>query len=121
MSINLFSETKAKQSPAMMGWLMLCLLLLSDIAFAQTGAQGDGAVPGKAGLSALQQQYQSWDTNRVDDQTAQLFVDLSRAYAGRGDKASAYRYFERYRRVKDSILLQAKNVEINKLKQDLAA
>lgn len=68
----------------------------------------------------LMQNYTTWDTNRIDDQTARLYADLSRAYAENGDKEKAYRFFERYSKIKDSLFSQSKNLEINKLKKNLA-
>jgi signal transduction histidine kinase len=68
----------------------------------------------------LMQNYATWDTSRIDDKTAQLYADLSRAYAETGDKEKAYRFFEKYSKVKDSLFSQAKDLEIHKLKQDLA-
>jgi two-component system NarL family sensor kinase len=68
----------------------------------------------------LMRDYATWDTNRIDDKTAQLYAGLSRIYAENGDKEKAYRFFEKYSKVKDSLFSQAKNLEIHKLKQDLA-
>lgn len=99
-------------------------MLMSFGARARTNPNADSmALPGmRDGISLEQliQHYRAWDTSRIDEETAGLYASLSRAYARRGDPEKAYCFFDRYSKVKDSLFFQAKNKEINKLKQDLA-
>lgn len=72
-------------------------------------------------ITGLNQRYAVWDTNRVDEETAQLYASLSGAYATAGNKQKAYLFFEHYSRIKDSLFRLAKEGEIQKLKKDVAA
>ncbi len=105
-------------------FLAALLMLLSFGVTARTNPKADSmALPGTmdaVGPEQLMQHYRAWDTSRIDDETAGLYASLSRAYAQTGDQEKAYRFFERYSRIKDSLFFQAKNQEINRLRQDLA-
>ncbi|MFA6058431.1 MAG: ATP-binding protein [Taibaiella sp.] len=104
--------------------IVFCTLLPSGIIARSNPYQSSTASSLKVGNTTnpemLMRNYATWDTNRIDDETARLYADLSRAYAETGDKEKAYHFFEKYRKIKDSLFYQAKNLEIHKLKQDLA-
>jgi two-component system, NarL family, sensor kinase len=103
--------------------IVFFLCVLSGI-MARSNSYQDTTTSGKVGetisLEMLLQNYTAWDTNRIDDQTALLYANLSKAYAVAGDKEKAYRFFERYSKIKDSLFYLTKNLEIHKLKQGLA-
>lgn len=104
--------------------ILFCMFLHSEI-MARSNPPQDRTTPsGKIvdtiNREMLMQNYATWDTNRIDDKTAQLYADLSSTYAETGNKEKAYLFFERYSKIKDSLFNQAKNLEIYKLKQDLA-
>ena len=105
--------------------IVLCSFLPSTT-FARSNPYLDSTeLPEKAGDTInpklLMQNFLTWDTNRIDEETARLYAELSRVYAETGDKEKAYHFFEKYSKIKDSLFYQAKNLEIHKLKQDLAA
>jgi signal transduction histidine kinase len=86
----------------------------------QDSIEATGEARDTSNPDLLMQNFGAWDTNRVDEETARLYAELSRVYAETGDKEKAYRFFEKYSKIKDSLFYRAKKLEISKLKQDLA-
>ena len=60
----------------------------------------------------------SFDINH--DSTA-YYLQLSKTYADLGNKEMAYQNFQKYKQLKDSLFLVAKNAEISKLSKDVAS
>lgn len=110
---------------SLLGLMVVFHVLLPSGIMARPDPHQDSMSPGKIrntiDQDMLLEHYATWDTTRIDDTTARLYADLSRAYAESGDKEKAYRFFERYSKIKDSLFYRAKNLEIHNLKRDLAA